>query len=252
MKAVITGASSGIGKDMAFELAKRGYDLILVARRKEKLLEIKEQLNVDVQVIALDLSKKENCYYLFSTLKDQKDINVVINNAGFGYLGEFKSMKADKIESMIDLNVTCLTILFNLFLGEFIKRNRGYILNVASASVYTFGPLMSEYYATKSYVYQLTRSVSEELRQNKSKVKVSVLCPGPVKTEFDEVANANNCGSVYKSEYIAKTAINKILKGKTVIIPGIKIKFRKFFARFICEKALLRIGYLFQKKKIHS
>lgn len=249
MKALITGAGSGIGRDLAIELAKRGYDLIIVSRRKDKLLEIKEMLNVDVQVISLDLSKKENCYYLFNHLENQ-DIDILINNAGFGYLGEFTDMKTDKIENMIDLNVTSLTILFNLFLGEFKKRDKGYILNVASSSVYTFGPLMSEYYATKSYVYQLTRSVSEELRQSKSKVKVSVLCPGPVKTEFNETANANNRGSAYKSYYVAKYALDKMFKGKKVIVPGIKIKIRKFFARFVSEKWLLRIGYLFQNKKI--
>lgn len=249
MKALITGASSGIGRDLAIDLAKRGYDLIIVSRREDKLLEIKEMLNVDVQVIPLDLGKKENCYYLFNLLKNQ-DIDILINNAGFGYLGEFKDMKTDKIENMIDLNVTSLTILFNLFLGEFTKRNNGFILNVASSSVYTFGPLMSEYYATKSYVYQLTRSVSEELRQSKSKVKVSVLCPGPVKTEFNETANANNCGSAYKSDYVAKYALNKMFKGKKVVVPGIKIKIRKFFAKFVSEKWLLRVGYLFQKKKI--
>ena len=248
MKALITGASSGIGRDIAIELANKGYDLILVARREDKLLELKNSLNVDVQVISLDLSKKENCYYLFKQTIEQ-DIDVLVNNAGFGYFGEFSEMDLTRLENMIDLNVTSLTILLRLYLNEFIKKNKGYILNVASAAAFTFGPLMSEYYATKTYVYKLVLSVNEELRRNKSKVKVSVLCPGPVKTEFDKDANVDFSASAQSSKYVASYAVKKMLKGKLVIIPSKKIALGKFFTRFVSERMLSRIGYSFQKKK---
>jgi short-subunit dehydrogenase len=248
MKALITGASSGIGKEMAFELATLGYDLILVARREDKLLEVKSKLNVNVDIIALDLSILENVYKLFEVVKHE-NIDIMINNAGFGYLGEFYKMDNNKIQNMINLNVTAVTVLTKLFIEYFENINGGYLLNVASSAAFTNGPLMSEYYASKSYVYRLTLGVQEELRQRKSKVKVSVLCPGPVETEFDKNANVQNSKKGLSARYVARYAIKKMLKGKSIIIPGVKAKLGKFFARFLSERTLSKIGYRFQSKK---
>jgi len=249
MLAVITGASSGIGRDMARDLAKRGYDLILVARRKERLEELKKELSTSVEVISLDLSSKENCILLYEQLKERK-IDFFINNAGFGHCGNFHEMEIEKMTQMIDINITGLTVLFRLFLNKMIEENHGYIMNVASAASFTMGPLMAEYYATKSYVYKLTLGVYEELRRLHSKVKVSVLCPGPVKTEFDEVADVRFQMKSQSSAFVAQFAIKKALKGKLILIPSKKIALGKLATRFVSDKFLARIGYNFQKRKI--
>lgn len=249
MLALITGASSGIGRDMARVLSQKGYDLILVARRKDRLEELQKELQTKVEIIALDLSKKENCIQLFEQTKDQP-IDFVILNAGFGHCGYFHEMEMEQLTNMIQVNVEGLTVLFRLYLHLMKERNHGYIMNVASAAAFTTGPLMAEYYATKAYVYQLTLAVYEELRRMKSKVRVSVLCPGPVKTEFDEVADVRFQMKSQTSEFVARFAIQKALKGKLILIPSKKIAIGKFFTRFVSEKTLAKIGYSFQKKKI--
>ena len=132
MLALITGASSGIGRDMARVLSKKGYDLILVARRKDRLEELQKELQTKVEIITLDLSKKENCIQLFEQTKDQL-IDFVILNAGFGHCGNFHEMEMDKLTNMIQVNVESLTVLFRLYLNLMIERNHGYIMNVASA-----------------------------------------------------------------------------------------------------------------------
>ena len=171
MKALITGASSGLGMQMAYLLAGKGYDLILVARRKEKLEEIKENLNVDVQVMALDLSSTFNCMKLYNKVKKQ-NIDILINNAGFGLFGEFENTKLERELDMIDLNIKTVHTLTKLFLKDFMERNSGYILNVASSAAYFAGPLMSTYYATKAYVLHLTEAIQEEIKQAHKNVYV--------------------------------------------------------------------------------
>ena len=187
MKALITGASSGIGRDMARVLSDMGYDLILVARRKDKLEKLKKQLSTDVKIICLDVSSTYNCTKLYNKVKDE-DIDILINNAGFGKFGEFNDIKLDDELGMIDVNIKAVHILTKLFLNDFVARNKGYILNVASSAAFQPGPLMATYYSTKAYVLHLTEAIYEELRKNNSNVWISVLCPGPVNTEFYKVA----------------------------------------------------------------
>jgi len=248
MKALITGASSGIGRDMARILSEKGYDLILVARREERLKELKNELRTNVEIISLDVAETENCYNLYNQVKNQ-DIDIVINNAGFGVFGKFIDIELEKELNMIDVNIKAVDILTKLFLKDFKEKNKGYILNVASSAAFLPGPLLSSYYATKAYVLRLTEAIYEELRREKSNVYVGVLCPGPVNTEFNKVANVRFALKGLSSEYVAKYAINKMLKKKLIIIPGFIMKCAKFGTRLVPEKLLLRIAYNQQRKK---
>lgn len=249
MYALITGASSGIGKDMARLLAKRGYDLIIVARNESKLLSLKEEINnVKVEIILKDLSKEEECVSLIEEVKDY-EIDILINNAGFGLFGEFDQTDINVETNMIDTNVKAPLILMKAFLQRFKAQNHGKILNVASAAAFTYGPLMSVYYATKSFLYAHTLSVYGELKKEKSPVYVGVLCPGPVKTEFQERANVKFTIKAQTSNQVATYAINKMFKGKLIIVPSFILRVGKFFSRFLSEKMLIKIGYHFQKNK---
>lgn len=247
MKALVTGASSGIGRELAIQLSDMGYDLILVARRKKKLEELKKQLPGKTTIITMDLSTPVNCIKLHDKLK-KEDIEVVVNNAGFGLFGEFAETDLDKELDMIDTNIKAVHILTKLFLKDFKEKDNGYILNVASSAAFLSGPLMSTYYATKGYVLKMTEAIYEELRREKSNVYVGALCPGPVETEFNDVAKVEFSVKPLKAEYVANYAINKMFKRKLVIIPGFQMKFINL-VRFVPRKLLLKMNYSVQKKK---
>lgn len=248
MLALITGASSGIGKYLAITLSNQGYDLILVARRKKKLQELKKQIKTKVEIINLDISSTYNCMDLYNQVKD-KDIDILINNAGFGLFGEFSETSLDKELDLIDTNIKAVHILTKLFLRDFIKKDKGYILNVASSAAFMSGPLMSSYYASKGYVLKLTEAISEELHKNKSNVYIGCLCPGPVDTEFNKIANVEFSVKALTSEEVANYAIKKMFKRKTIIIPSIRMKLACTMSRFIPRKLLLKITYRIQKRK---
>lgn len=249
MIALITGASSGIGRDMARILSNKGYDLILVARDKENLEKLKNELKTKVEIIPLDLENVDNCKKLYEQVESKK-IDILINNAGFGLIGMFNETQMSRELSMIDLNIKAVHVLTKLFLSDFIKRDSGYILNVASSAAFQPGPLMATYYSTKCYVYHLTLSIYEELRRLKSNVKISCLCPGPVNTNFNNVANCEFKVKALSSEYVANYAINKMFKNKLLIIPGFNIKLLYVFGKFIPNKLKLKITYNIQYKKI--
>ena len=176
MKALITGASSGIGKEMAIELANRGWDLILVARRMDRLEILKDELGkVDVKCMYCDVSKEEECLRLYEETKSE-NVDMLINNAGFGAFGYFDEVELERDLSLVDTNVRGVHILTKLFLQDFVKRDSGYILNTGSIAGFMIGPLLSSYYASKHYVVTLTEAIAEELRRKKSKVGISVLC----------------------------------------------------------------------------
>ena len=174
MKALVTGASSGIGKHMAYYLASKGIDLILVARNKKELERIKNSVKVDVKILSIDLTKEENVYKLYEETKKDK-IDILINNAGFGLFGTFVETNLDRELEMIDLNIKAYHILTKLFLKDFIKRDSGYILNVCSSAGFMAGPRLSTYYATKNYITKLTMAINEELRQVGSNVSISLI-----------------------------------------------------------------------------
>lgn len=248
MKALITGASSGLGEQFAYILANQGYDLILVARRKDRLEKIKSKLDVDVQIINLDLSSTFNCMKLYNKVK-KSDIDVLINNAGFGLFGEFSSTKLERELDMIDLNIKAVHTLTKLFLKDFLKANKGYILNVASSAGYFSGPLMATYYATKAYVLHLTEALQEEIKQAKKDVYLGCLCPGPVATEFNDIANVKFSLKSDSKEYVASYAIKEMFKRKAIIIPGFKMQLLIVASKIIPRKQLTHINYYNQRKK---
>ncbi len=248
MLALITGASSGMGRDMARVLAKRGYDLILVARRRERLLELKKEFDNKVTIIALDLSILDNCYKLYEKVKKEK-IDILINNAGFGLFGEFYKTDLDTELKMIDLNVRAYHVLTKLFLQDFRRRDAGYILNVCSSAGFMAGPRLSTYYATKNYVTKLTMAINEELRREKSHVTICALCPGPVATEFNEVAHGSFAIKEASSYEVAEYAIDKLFKKKMIIVPTLLMKLTLFFNRLVPYRLSLYIAYQIQKRK---
>lgn len=248
MKALITGASSGIGRDLARSLARRGCDLILVARREDRLRELAQSLPVEVQVIPMDLSSAEHCRQLYQQVKGQS-VDILINNAGRGLFGPFDETDLDQELSMLDVNIRAAHILTKLFLPDFKAQDRGHILNVASAAAFLPGPLLSSYYASKAYLLRLSQALQEELRRAGSKVRISVLCPGPVRTEFDDVANVRFSTPGLSSEYVAEYAVAGMLRGKAVIVPGIQMKAMRFAVRLAPDRLLTRVCWHMQKRK---
>lgn len=246
MRALITGASSGIGREMAKCLSNMGYDLILVARRRDRLEELKKELKTKVEIFPYDLGEVDNCYKLYEKLEN-KDIQIVINNAGFGDFGDYTCDNLTTELNMIDLNVKCLHILTKLFVNN---KDVKYIMNVASsAGLLRGGPLMSCYYATKSYVCNYSFAIYEELRRNNVDKHISVLCPGPVNTEFNNRAGVKFNLKSLRADEVAEYAIKKMFKRKLIIIPGITVKLGVYFSRLLPTKLLLRITYKIQKKK---
>lgn len=218
MKALITGASSGIGRDIARQLDKKGYELVLVARDENKLNDLKNELGGKPQVISMDLSIDKNCKELYNKVSD---IDLLVNNAGFGTCGDFTKTDLEKEIKMINTNITAYHILTKLYLQDMVNKNKGQILNVASIAGFMPGPLMATYYATKSYVLRLSEAIREELKKQKSNVKISVLCPGPVDTNFNKVADVEFSTKRLTSEYVAKYTVKKLEKKKFYIIPRI-------------------------------
>ncbi len=250
MKALITGASSGLGADFAKLLHKKGFELILTARRYDRLESLKSELGDNVSLISCDLSKKEGAYELYEKVKNEK-IDLIINNAGFGAFGAFFETDIERELEMIELNISSLHILTKLFLKDFKKEGKGYILNVASvAGLMPGGPLMATYYATKAYVVSLTNGIYAELKRDGVPIRICALCPGPFDTEFNSVAGVKFSVLPMKSEEVAKYALKKLFKGKkNVIIPGMTIKLTNFIRRFMPTKLLLLCTYKIQKKK---
>ena len=248
MKALITGASSGIGRDMAIYLASMDFDLILVGRDKKKLEELQNSLKVASKVIVADLSDITKVKEVYVMTKND-DIDILINNAGFGIFGRFYETDLNRELEMINTNVLAVHLLTKLFLRDMKKKNSGYILNVASSAAFGPGPLMSTYYATKAYVNNLTEGINEELRRENSNVFVCSLCPGPVDTNFNSVAGVKFSVKPLTSREVAEYAIDSMFKGKVVIVPGFTMKLALFGRRFLSRKFIRKISYNVQKSK---
>ncbi len=248
MKALITGASSGIGRDIATVLSKKGYDLIITARREDRLAELKDELSTNVRIITADLSKKEECFHLYDAVKEE-NIDLLVNNAGYGVFGAFDETDLTAELNMIDLNIISVHILTKLFLKDFIKKDCGYILNVASSAAFMPGPLFSSYYASKAYVLRLTQAIREELRKENRNVYVSALCPGPVNTEFNQTAGVQFGLHGLSSKDVAEYAVTKMFEGKTVIVPGAIMKGARFFSKLLPDELIAKFAYRFQSGK---
>ena len=248
MKAVITGASSGLGADMARVLINEGYEVILVARRKTKLEKLQKELGDKASYIVMDISSTYNCMELYNSLK-KEDIGILINCAGFGLYGDFADSNMDKELDMIDLNVKSVQTLTKLFLKDFVKKDRGYILNVASMAGFMPGPRMATYYASKAYVLSFTEAIYEELRENDSNVSISCLCPGPVDTNFNKIAKVSFGIKGLNSMDVAKYAIKKMFNEKLIIIPSFQMKVVHVLVKFLPVKLVMKFVYNFQKSK---
>ncbi len=247
--AVITGASAGLGMEFAKRLAEKKYRLILIARREERLQELANSLDTECKVIAADLTKEETCFQVWEQICD-KPIMVFINNAGFGYCGDFEKIDVDCELNMIQLNIKAVHIFTKLALRKMQKQDKGYILNVASCSgLMPGGPYMATYYATKSYVVSFTKGIAEELRRKRSNVYIGCLCPGPVHTEFDEVARVKFSLPSIGSKECVNYALKQMSKRKTMIIPTIWLKELLFFGKYLPDTLYVRIVAKQQKVK---
>ena len=248
MRALITGASSGLGRDIARELAARGYDLVLVARREERLRLLAAELPVKCEIIQADLADAAAVYEVYHKTRGD-DLEVLVNNAGFGLFGAFEATDLASELRMLDVNVRAVHILTKLFLRDFRKKNRGYILNVASSAGFMAGPLMATYYATKNYVLRLSQAVRQELREAGSRVVVSALCPGPVDTEFNNVANVRFTVKALSSHEVARIAVTGLFADKGVVVPGFQMKAVLALRRLAPEALVTKIAYHVQRSK---
>lgn len=194
----------------------------------------------------MDLSLAENCVELY---KQVGDIDILINNAGFGTCGEFIETDLITELNMINTNVCAVHTLTKLFLQDMCKKNSGYILNVASIAGFMPGPHMATYHATKAYVLKLTQSIYEELRKRNSNVKISALCPGPIKTPFLEKANVEFKTKVMTSTEVANYAIDKMFEGKYMILPGANNKMIRFLSKIVPDKTIGKIVYNMETKR---
>ena len=250
--ACITGASSGIGREFARQLSNRGFDLILVARSGDKLKEVAAKCNTKSEVFVCDLSRREECERLLSHLSG-KEIAFFVNNAGFGNIGLFEENDLDRDLEMINVNVRAMHILAHGMLRQMKKRDRGYLLNVASvAGLMPGGPLMATYYATKAYVASLTSSIAEELAYQGSRVKAFALCPGPVDTEFNDVAGVKFSLPGISARNCVQACLKGMQKGTTVIVPGFTVNALQKLSSFVPRKLLMKILMKGQTKKLEK
>ncbi len=242
MKCLITGATSGLGLEFAKQLKDLGYELILIGRNKKKL----ESISKLGKTIYCDLSKKEEVLKLCKKL-DKESIDMIINNAGIGVYGEFKDTDIDKEIEMINTNIISLHILTKYFYKKFLKNNKGTILNVSSTAAYPIGPFMSAYYASKSYVYKLTRAIQKE---NRSNVRISLLLPGPVYTNFNKKMNINFSVKAMNPSKVVSYTLRKLYKNKKVIVPGLKNRLSILLTKLLPETLITSFNYKIQSKKV--
>ena len=224
---LITGASSGIGYEMARVFAKNKHNLVLVARQEEVLKKLAEQLiredGVKVYVIAMDLSKPQASSELYNKVKQLGlQVDTLINNAGFGYVGLFHEEELERDKDMIQVNISVLTELTKLFSRDMVERKEGSILNVASTGGYHAGPYTAVYYATKAYVLSFTEAIAKELEPYN--IVVTALCPGATKTNFSKRAGKRDNKAAMSAEKVAEAGYKALMKKKTVMVPGIANK----------------------------
>ena len=220
--ALVTGASAGLGVEFARQLSKRGHRLVLAARRKERLEKLAAELG-NARAAAIDLSKPEAVTELIADIEGAgEDVDLLINNAGFGLIGRFAELDAKREREMIDLNVGALTDLCRAVAPRMIARKSGGILNVASTAAFQPGPKMAVYFATKAFVLSLSEALHEELKPHG--IKVSCLCPGPTRTEFGEVAGFGG-NSLFdrvamRADDVVRQGLNGLDRNRAVVVTG--------------------------------
>lgn len=246
--ALITGASSGIGKELARIHASRGGDLVIVARREDKLIELKEELEkkhkVNVMTINKDLSLQDSASEVYNEVKVAGiEVDYLINNAGFGGQGKFYERAWEKDLAMINLNVVTLTALTRLFLPDFVKRNEGKILNVSSTASLSPGPLQAVYYATKAYVTSFSNAISEELYD--TNITVTALLPGVTESEFGKVSGMDKTNlfastNISSAQDVAREGYDGMLEGKLNVLAGLTMG----------QRVMMRISMTLPKKML--
>ncbi len=247
--AVVTGASSGLGMEFARQLAAQGVFLVLTGRNEKALKTLAAEIGTeDCVIIPADLSKVKECIDFYGKAKKYKP-DIFINNAGFGLYGSFTSASLSKELELIDVNIKAMHILFKLFLRDFVKQDRGYILNVGSVAGFMPGPLMAAYYSSKAYVVRQTQAVYTELKRMKSHVNVSVLCPGPVDTEFNRRAGITGFFKGITARQCVSCALSEMRKKKLTITPTLKITAIAVMSKFSPVKLTSYCAYLVQKGK---
>lgn len=255
--ALITGATHGIGYELAKQFAEHGHDLVIVSRKKEDLQKVSKELTkeygVQVWTITSDLSLYDSPEKIFTFLKKKEiSIEVLVNNAGFGLFGRFSETDLEKELNMIHLNVMSLTHLTKLLLPGMLKRKAGYILNVASTASFMPGPLSAVYFATKAYVLSFSEAIAQELQG--TGVQVSALCPGPTKTGFGSRSGGDSTGLfannalAQSAQEVATITYRDLLKGKRIIIPGWRNKIQIFLLRFAPRSLVTKIVRSFTEK----
>lgn len=249
--ALLTGASSGIGLELAKVLAREKHDLILVARTREKLEDLARELEktcaVRCQVIASDLSRHGSARELYDqTKKLNLSPTILINNAGFGDVGEFVEASESKIEKMLTLNMETLTLLTRLYAADMLKNRSGRILNVASTAAFQPGPYMAVYYATKAYVLSFTEALAEELKG--TGVTATALCPGPVLTGFQSAANLTSNARMFKTPAIlpaakvAEIGYDAMKRGCPVAVAGAVNRLMAFSTRLAPRRITAKLA----------
>lgn len=255
--ALITGASSGIGREFARIHAANGGDLIIIARRKEKLNELKEELekkyNVNIKVIAKDLTLPESPMEIYNEIKEEGiNVDYLINNAGFGGCGYFYERPMELDLQMIQVNIVTLTTLTRLFLPDFVKRNSGKILNVSSTATLMPGPLQAVYYATKAYVLSFSNAIAQELKD--TNITVTALLPGATETEFAKTSDMSKTAVFKKTANpyeVAKEGYDAMIKGKLDVVAGLTSsqKVTMSMLKFMPKKLMLKQVYQMQQEK---
>jgi short-subunit dehydrogenase len=253
LTALITGASSGIGLDLAHLFAADGHDVVLVARSEGTLRELAGELeakySISARVIVADLARPDAPREVFAAAPP---VDILVNNAGFGISGRFAETALRTELDIIQVNITALTHLTKLFLPQMLARGRGRILNVASTAAFQPGPLMAVYYATKAYVLSFSEAIAEELRE--TEVTVTALCPGPTATGFQKVADLGT-ESLLKlmkpvsSMDVARAGYRAMMRGQRVVIPGIKNKLGVQSVRITPRRVVTRVLRALQERR---
>lgn len=253
---LITGASSGIGLELARIFAENGHDLILTARNESALIDLAEQLKNDhrisVAVIKKDLSQPSAPGEIYDAVrKSNMRVSILVNNAGFGSVGLFQSADLPGQLNMIQVNVTALTHLTRLFLDDMIKAGSGKILNVASTAAFVPGPTMAVYYATKAYVLSFSEALASELEG--TGITVTALCPGPTRTGFQASAGLHHPIlfrlGMMTAEAVAKAGYRGLMRGKVIVVPGLLNKFVLFAVRFLPRRLTTKVVQQVHKER---
>lgn len=252
--ALVTGAASGLGYEMALLLAKEGCNLVLIDINEKKLeatrLEIEMMHSVSIQLLVKDLSEPNIAVSIFNDLKGLP-IDILVNNAGFGMFGSFSETNWERESTMLHLHILTTTHLTKLFLPNMIENGEGRILNVSSLAAFQPGPLMSLYYASKSYLLSFSEAIANELKG--TGVTVTALCPGPIRTKFQSVVSESSSENKIKfnmgcPKYVAEVGYRSMMKGKAVCIPGVFNKFLSALPRILTRNMATSIVRNIQEK----